>query len=130
MQITEQQQELHMVLVSNDPQRVYPALTLALGATAIGAKAAIYCTMGGLEAIKKDTAPKIQLPGMPPVDKYVKDALDAGVSICACAPSKEMLTQMGITEDRVFQGVKIEDVVGFLSTALPAAKKGGVVLFV
>jgi predicted peroxiredoxin len=125
-----EQQEIHIVLVSNDPQRVYPALTLALGGASMGAKAYIYCTMGGLEAIKRETAGKIQLPGLPSVEKYVKDALDSGVSICACAPSKEMLSQMGVSQSSVFEGVRIEDVTGFLSAALPAAKNGGVVLFV
>jgi predicted peroxiredoxin len=60
----------------------------------------------------------------------VRDAIGAGVSICACAPSREMLSQMGITSENVISGVKLEDVLGFLSNALPAAKNGGIVLFI
>ncbi|HZW55967.1 MAG TPA: DsrE/DsrF/DrsH-like family protein [Nitrososphaerales archaeon] len=124
------QQELHIVIVSNDPTRVYPALTLALGATALGARANIYATMNGLDVVRRDAADRIKFPGMPPIDKLVGDAIGGGVSICACAPSREMLAQMGITSETVISGVKLEDVVGFLTSALPAAKNGGVVLFI
>ena len=124
------QQELHIVIVSNDPMRVYPAVTLALGATAVGAKAHLYCTMAGLDVVRKDAGDRIKFQGMPPIDKYVNDAISAGAHVCACAPSREMLAQMGVTESTILPGVQIEDVVGFLSNALPAAKAGGVVLFV
>ena len=123
-------QELHIIIVSNDPSRVYPAVTLALGATAVGAKAHLYCTMAGLDVVRKDAGERIKFQGMPPIDKYVKDAIGAGAHVCACAPSIDMLAQMGINESTVLPGVKIEDVVGFLSNALPAAKAGGIVLFV
>lgn len=125
-----EQQEVHIVIVSNDPTRVYPAVTLALGATSLGAKAKIYATMNGLDLVRKDAGERIKFPGMPPIDKYVKDAIAAGASICACAPSREMLSQMGINESTVIQGVTLEDAIGFLTAALPAAKTGGVVLFV
>jgi len=130
LETSKTQQELHIVIVSNDPTRVYPALTLAMGATALGAKANIYTTMNGLDVVRKDAGDRIKFQGMPPLDKLVKDAIGAGVSICACAPSREMLAQMGITSENVISGVKLEDVVGFLSNALPAAKKGGIVLFI
>lgn|SRR5487761_90577 len=123
-------QELHIVIVSNDPTRVYPAVTLALGATAVGAKAYLYCTMAGLDVVRKDAGEKIKFQGLPPIDKYVKDAIGAGAHVCACAPSREMLAQMGINESTILPGVEIEDVVGFLNNALPAAKAGGIVLFV
>ena len=123
-------QEIHIIIVSNDPSRVYPAVTLALGATAVGAKAHLYCTMAGLDVVRKDAGERIKFQGMPPIDKYVKDAIGAGAHVCACAPSIDMLAQMGINESTVLPGVKIEDVVGFLSNALPAAKAGGIVLFV
>ncbi|MGI0091335.1 MAG: DsrE/DsrF/DrsH-like family protein [Nitrososphaerales archaeon] len=123
-------QEVHIVIVSNDPTRVYPAVTLGLGATALGSKVFLYCTMNGLDVVRKDAGERIKFQGMPPIDKYVKDAISAGASICACAPSKEMLAQMGINESTVIPGVTLEDAIGFLNNALPAAKKGGVVLFV
>jgi predicted peroxiredoxin len=124
------QQELHIVVVSNDPGRVYPAVTLAMGASALGAKSHIYCTMAGLDLVRKDAGERIRFPGLPPIDKYIGDAMGAGTQVCACAPSREMLAQMGITESTILPGVKIEDVVGFLSNALPAARAGGLVLFV
>jgi len=127
---TKHQQEIHIVIVSNDPERVYPAITLALGAISMGSKASLYCTMSGLDVIRKDAGERIKFPGMPPLDKYVKDAIAGGTKVCACAPSKEMLAQMGISNETVLPGVTIEDVIGFLSQALPAAKSGGVVLFV
>lgn len=118
------------MIVSNDPTRVYPAVTLALGATAMGAKAHLYCTMAGLDVIRKDAGERIKFPGLPPIEKYVGDAIGSGAQVCACAPSREMLAQMGINESTIIPGVKIEDVVGFLQNALPAAKSGGIVLFV
>jgi len=126
----EQQQEVHIVLVTNDPNRAYPALILALGTVTMGAKCKLYCTMSGLEIVKRGGSSKITMPGAPPLDKYLKDAIDAGVEITACGPSKEMLTQMGITKDNLEAGVEFEDVVGFLEAALPAAKNGGMVLFI
>lgn len=123
-------QELHIVLVTKDPERVYPAVMLALGAEAMGVKAFIYCTMSGWEVVKRDGAAKIQLPGYPSLQKLLDDAIEAGVHISACAPSTQILQQMGITEDTLVSGVKVEDVIGFLNRALPAAKEGGLVLFV
>ena len=126
----EQQQEMHIVIVSNDPNRVYPAVTLALGASALGTKVKLYATMNGWDLVRKDAGERIKYPGMPPIDKYVKDAIAAGASVCACAPSREMLAQVGLDESSVIPGVTLEDAIGFLTAALPAAKTGGVVLFV
>lgn len=125
-----QQQEMHIVIVSNDPTRVYPAVTLALGASALGTKVFLYATMNGWDVVRIDAGERIKFPGMPPIDKYVKDAIAAGASVCACAPSREMLAQVGINESNVIPGVTLEDAIGFLNNALPAAKQGGVVLFV
>jgi predicted peroxiredoxin len=124
------QQEIHIVLVSNDPNRAYPAFTLALGAIAMGAKCKLYCTMSGLEIVKKGGASKITMPGAPPLSKYLEDAINAGVEVTACGPSKEMLSQMGITKDTLEDGVQFEDVIGFLKAALPASKNGGMALFI
>jgi peroxiredoxin family protein len=52
MSMSTEQQEVHLVLVSNEPGRAYSAFVLALGAVAMGAKCKIYCTMGGLDIIK------------------------------------------------------------------------------
>ncbi len=123
-------QELHIVLVSNEPERVYPALTLILAATALNVKAHLYCTMKGLDLVRKDTITKISMPGMPPIEKYLKDALSMGAYICACAPSKSMLAEMGINEQTLYPGVKIEEAITFLNNALNAAKSGGIVLFI
>ena len=41
-----------------------------------------------------------------------------------------MLLQMGVTPDNLEKGVEFEDVIGFLNAALPASKKGGMVLFI
>ncbi len=126
----EEQQEVHLVLVSNDPGRAYSALVLALGSITIGAKCKLYCTMGGLEIIKKGGASKITIPGAPSLDKYLHDAIEAGVQVTACGPSKEMLKQMGVTPETLEEGVEFEDVIGFLNAALHASKKGGMVLFI
>lgn len=128
--MTEEQQEVHIVLVSNDPNRAYPALILALGTITMGAKCKLYCTMSGLDVVKRGGASKMTMPGAHPLEKYLKVAIDAGVEVTACGPSKEMLAQMGITKDNLEQGVQFEDVVGFLKAALPASKKGGMVLFI
>ena len=126
----EDQQEVHLVLASNDPGRAYSALVLALGTVTMGAKCKLYCTMGALDIVKKGGASKITMPGVPSLDKYLHDAISAGVQITACGPSKEMLIQMGVTPDSLERGVDFEDVIGFLNEALPASKKGGMVLFI
>jgi len=46
------------------------------------------------------------------------------------AEAGRMLAQMGISDSTIEPGVTIEDVVGFLKNALPAAKEGGVISFV
>jgi predicted peroxiredoxin len=122
-------QEVHIVLVTNEPGRVYSAFVLALGAVAMAAKCKIYCTMAGLDIVRKGGAAKIQMMGAPPLEKYLNDAIESGVQITACGPSKEFLKQMGITKENLVEGVGFEDVIGFLNEALPAAKKGGMVLF-
>lgn len=43
-----EQQEVHIVLISNDPSRAYSALVMALGSVSMGTKCKLYCTMGGL----------------------------------------------------------------------------------
>ncbi len=123
-------QELHIVLLSNDPARTYPALSLAMGAAAMGAKARVYCTTAGLDLVRKGAADKVQLPGFPPLGQVLRDAIRQGVDVCACAPSTEVLKSFGITKETVVDGVRMEDVIGFLSGALPAAKNGGVVTFI
>ncbi len=125
-----EEQEVHIVLITNDPGRAYSAFVLALGAVAMGAKCKIYCTMAGLDIVKKGGAAGIQMMGAPPLDKYLQDAIESGIQITACGPSKEMLQQMGITKENLVDGVGFEDVIGFLNEALPAAKKGGMVLFI
>jgi predicted peroxiredoxin len=123
-------QEVHLVLASNDPGRAYSALVLALGTVTMGVKCKLYCTMGALDIVKKGGASKITMPGAPALDKYLRDAINGGVQITACGPSKEMLRQIGVTPDNLVQGVEFEDVIGFLNAALPASKKGGMVLFI
>ena len=126
-----EEQEVHIVLISNEPGRAYSALVLALGTVTMGAKCKLYCTMGGLDIVKRGGASKITMPGAPSLDKYLHDAIEAGVQVTACGPSKEMLKQMGITADNLESGVEFEDVIGFLTAAvLPASKKGGMVLFI
>jgi predicted peroxiredoxin len=122
-------QELHIVLLSKEPERAYPAIQLALGAVAMGNKAKVYCTSSGLEIVRKNGA-EIQLPGFPPLKQLLRDAISSGVQVCACAPSPEILEAMGITKDTVEEGVELEDVVTFLSEALPAAREGGIVTFI
>ena len=123
-------QELHIVLVSNEPERVYPALTLILAARALNVKAYLYCTMKGLDVVHKENMDKIVLEGMPPVKKYLEDTLQLGASVSACAPSLDMLRKMGISEQTLYPGVKMEDAIAFVNNALNAAKSGGIILFV
>jgi predicted peroxiredoxin len=128
--MTEGKQEVHIVLVSDEPTRVYPAFQLAMGVASIGLKAQIYCTQKALSILKKGRAKSIQLPGYPPFDKILRDALNLGVRVYACAVSKDVLKQEGITEETVEDGVGLEDLGVFLKNALPAAKNGGIVTFI
>lgn len=125
-----EEQEVHIVLLSNEPGRAYSAFVLALGSVAMGTKCKVYCTMQALELVKKGGADKITMPGVPSLGKYLRDAIDAGVRVTACGPSKEMLLQMGVTKESLEKGVEYEDVIGFLNAALPAAKSGGMVVFI
>jgi predicted peroxiredoxin len=70
--MSEEQQEVHIVLVSNDPNRAYPTLILALGTITMGAKCKLYCTMSGSDVVKIGGASKITMPGAPPLDKYLR----------------------------------------------------------
>ena len=106
--------KLYLVLLSNEPKRVYPALMLSLAAAAMGDEVRLYATMDGLDLVHDERRKSIKLEGMPPADKLYKDAIAMGVKICACAPSREMLAQMGINEKVVDTRVKLEDVTGFL----------------
>ncbi|MEM3421796.1 MAG: DsrE/DsrF/DrsH-like family protein [Candidatus Hadarchaeum sp.] len=107
--------KLYIVLLSNNPKRVYPALMLALAAAAMKDEVHLYCAMDGLDLVHKERRKSIQqLPGAPPVDQFFRDAIKMGVNVCACAPSKEMLVQMGISKEVVDKEVKLEDVTGFL----------------
>lgn len=123
-------QELHIVLLSNEPGRAYTAVQLAMGAVAMGNKARVYTTQKGLEVVRKGGAAGIELPGYPPLSDLLQDALQSGVEICACAPSPEILQALGITKDTVEEGVYLEDMIGFLNDALAAAQNGGVVTFI
>jgi predicted peroxiredoxin len=67
---------------------------------------------------------------MPPLNAIVQDAIKAGVEVCACGPSPEVLKQWGISPETIEPGVAIEDVMGFLDSALPAAQQGGIVTFI
>ncbi len=123
-------QEVHIVLLSNDPERAYPALMLALGAAAKGLKTEIYFAMNGLDIVRKGKAHEITMPGAPPLGQLLEDNRKMGTKLCACAPSRQMLEQMGITEETIEPGVKLEEMMGFLDRALTAAKEGGMVTFI
>ncbi|MFQ6016345.1 MAG: DsrE family protein [Anaerolineae bacterium] len=114
--------KLHVVLLSNDPERVYPALMFTLTAAAMGDEASLYCAMSGLDLVHPERRKAIGMEGMPPADKFFKDALAQGVKVYACGPSREMLEEMGITEDILDEGVKIEDVTGFLLGIKPVTE--------
>lgn len=123
-------QEIHIVLVSDDPRRVYPALTLVLAGRALGVDSYLYCTMDGLKLVRKDTVKDITMEGMPPAEKFLADAIKSGARVYACAPSREMLEKMGVKEGGLVDGVEIEEAVAFLNRALSASRRGGIVLFV
>ncbi len=123
-------QEFHIVLLSSEPFRAYPAIQLAMGAVAMGAKAKVYCTSSGLDIVRKAAADEIQMSGYPPLGQLLRDALNSGVKVCACAPSPEVLQAMGITRETVEEGVDLEDMISFLNDAMPAAKDGGIVTFI
>lgn len=130
------EQEVHLVLASSDPVRVYAALFLAIGARSSGAKVTVACCMLGrgagstFDVVKKGGAEAISLPGAPPLSRFLNDALSAGVEITACGPSKDFLRQAGISDEVVEKGIGIEDMETFLGRAMPAAQKGGLVLFI
>src|SRR2546428_12870421 len=101
------QQELHIVLVSNDPERAYPAFQLAMGAAAMGHKARVYATTAGLDLLRQGAPDKVQPPGYPPLGQALRDAIKDGAEGCARAASREILTNQGITPETVQPGVKL-----------------------
>lgn len=122
--------KLYLILLSNDPKRVYPALMLSLSAAAMGDEVHLYCAMDGLDLVHKERSKAISMQGMPPAGKFLTDALNAGAKVCACAPSMEMLAMMGISENSVLEGVKLEDVTGFLIDLKKDLGKDTVVSFI
>ncbi|MEM2581435.1 MAG: hypothetical protein QXD09_01350 [Candidatus Caldarchaeum sp.] len=60
----------------------------------------------------------------------MRDALKLGDKVFACAVSRDVLTKEGITAETVEDGVGLEDLGLFLKQALPAAKNGGIVIFI
>jgi len=122
--------KLYLVLLSNDPKRVYPALMLSLSAAAMGDEVRLYCAMDGLDLIHKERSKAISMEGMPLAEKFLRDAIVQGAKVCACAPSAEMLTKMGITKDVVIEGVKLEDMTGFLLDLKKDLGKDTVVSFI
>jgi len=123
-------QEIHLVLVSNEPTRVYPAFQLAMGAASVGLKSNIYCTQKALSVVRKGGSRSVKLEGYPPFEKLLQDAISLGVNVYACAVSREVLKKEGIDEHTVEKGVGLEDLGIFLKQALPAAKEGGIVTFI
>ncbi len=130
-------QEVHLVLASADPVRVYAALFLAIGAKQAGAEKVTIatCLLGRgpgstWDFVRRGGAEQISLPGAPPLSRFLNDALNAGVEIFACGPSKDFLKQAGVTQEVVEKGIGIEDMESFLSRAMQATPKGGLVLFV
>jgi predicted peroxiredoxin len=130
-------QEVHLVLASADPVRIYAALFLAIGAKQAGAKRATIatCLLGRgagstWDFVRKGGAESITLPGAPPLSGFINDALQAGVEISACGPSKDFLRQAGVTPEVVEHGIGIEDMEAFLTRAMEAARSGGLVLFI
>ena len=95
---------------------------LSLSAAAMGDEGNLYCAMSGLDSVHPERWMAMEMEGMPSADQFFKDNLAQGAKIYACGPSREMLEEMGITEEILDEGVEIEDVTGFLLNIKPVTQ--------
>jgi len=82
----------------SDPNRAYPVLIMASAAASAGVDVTLFYTMKGLEALKKDGAKKIEMPGAPPFEDLMKQCVDLGVKFTACSLA---LSVMGIKKEEL-----------------------------
>ena len=92
------------VQTSDDPERQYSPLVLALTARAMDLKATVYYLGTGLRILKPGEAEKIKLGSFPSVKEMIDKTLEMGVEILVCEASKRML---GWEKVDLIPGVKI-----------------------
>ncbi len=83
----------------------------------------LYATMNGWGPDRKDAGERIKFPGMPPIDKYVKDALAAELDMRVRCRA-ETCSRRWIAEWTVIPGVTLENSHRLFDCG-PARGKGG-----
>ncbi|MBD3407721.1 MAG: sulfur reduction protein DsrE [Candidatus Lokiarchaeota archaeon] len=79
------------VQTSDDPERQYSPIVLALSAKAMDIDAKIYFLGQALRVLKPGAAEKIQMGSFPSLKDMMKQAIEKGIPIYVCEASKQML---------------------------------------
>jgi len=93
-----------VVIAGSDAlDNIYKAFIMATVGGGMGADVTMFFTMGGLNAVKKGGAEKINMPGAPALTELLQQAKDLGVHLVACSLAMSVL---GIKEEDLIDGVK------------------------
>jgi len=101
------------IVSSDEPQRIFPAFILALGARALDMDAVLFFTMSGLRGLVKGEAEKIELAGNS-LAGMLQQAQELEVRLLACSTALEA---MGISADSLVEGTEIVGVATYLTEA-------------
>ena len=96
--MTENKPPLVLVLLSDRPQRVYPALFMATGVAEMGHHVIVKIAAEGVNIVKKDHKMD-PMPGIRTIDESFAYLKSLGVELIACGMSWELLKMAGVTED-------------------------------
>ncbi|TXT57520.1 MAG: hypothetical protein BAJATHORv1_10222 [Candidatus Thorarchaeota archaeon] len=79
------------VQTSDDPERQYSPVVLALSAKAMDIDAKIYYLGQGLRILKPGEADKIKMGDFPSLKEMLQKAISQGIPVYVCEASKQML---------------------------------------
>lgn len=105
---------LAIIVRSDNPESVYPALIIASTAASMGVKVEVFFTFWGLRVLLKGGAESVERKlrealggearGIPPLSMLIDMARKAGVEIYACSTTMQA---MGVKESDIMEGCPI-----------------------
>jgi predicted peroxiredoxin len=104
--MTEKKPPLVLVLLSDRPTRVYPALFMATGVAEMGHPVIIKIAAEGVNIVKKDHKMD-PMPGIRTIDQSFEYLKSMGVQLIACGMSWELLKMAGLTEETVKPNIEL-----------------------
>ncbi|MEM1939163.1 MAG: DsrE/DsrF/DrsH-like family protein [Acidilobaceae archaeon] len=116
------QPNLAIIVRSDRPESVYPALILASTAASMGVKVEIFFTFYGLKALIKGGVEDIEAKfkeslggeprGVPPLKDLLNMAKSFGVELYACSTTLEA---MGLKENILLEGIPVVGAATFVN---------------